>query len=325
MAGIMVNFFWLTAAALLVDRVVGDPLWLPHPVLWMGKWIHWWEAVLNRPEMRQSSWVRFFGSLLVVMTIVFFAGGTWLVLAILAKYSPYLSLALQLWLISTTIAWRGLAKAGRKVASELCRHNLVAARAAVAEVVGRDTADLSAREVTRAAVETIAENLVDAIVSPVFFAAIGGAPLAIAYRAVNTLDSMVGYKNERFHNFGWASARLDDVLNFVPARITAVLLFMAAHLVKMDARQGWCTYRRDAKKHPSPNSGIPESFVAGALRVQLGGMNTYKGQPSLRPTMGDALHNLECADISRTIRLLHASSIIMICCLIGGGSLLWLL
>lgn len=321
----MVNFLWLTAGALLLDKAVGDPSWIPHPVIWMGRWIAWWEAVLNRPSWRQCSWVKWSGCFLTVITAGLFGFGTWFVLFLLKGQSPLLAVILQIWLISTTIAWNGLVKAGRKVAKKLHQHDLASARSAVAEVVGRDTASLSEKEITRAAVETIAENLVDAVVSPIFFAAIGGAPLAVIYRAVNTLDSMVGHKNEQYLYFGWASARLDDVMNFIPARITAVLLFAAALAVRSNARLGWITYRKDARKHPSPNSGIPEAFVAGALQVQLGGLNYYKGKPSLRPCLGLPSRELEKEDISRTILLVNTAAVILLFCLMLGGFSVWLL
>jgi adenosylcobinamide-phosphate synthase len=321
----MVNFLWLTAGALLLDKAVGDPSWIPHPVIWMGRWIAWWESVLNRPNWRQCSWAKWSGCFLTVATTGLFGFGTWFVLFLLKGQSPLLAVILQTWLISTTIAWNGLVKAGRKVAEKLHALDLTSARSAVAEVVGRDTGSLSEREVTRAAVETIAENLVDAVVSPIFFAAIGGAPLAVIYRAVNTLDSMVGHKNEQYLYFGWASARLDDVMNFIPARITAVLLFTAALAVRSNARLGWLTYRKDARKHPSPNSGIPEAFVAGALQVQLGGLNYYKGKPSLRPCLGLPSRELEKEDISRTILLVNTTAVILLFCLMLGGFLVWLL
>ncbi len=321
----MVHSLWLAAVALLLDKFIGDPSWIPHPVMYMGNWIKWWESRLNRTNWKQTVPKRFLGGLLVVITVGLFGGSTWFALRLIGQHAPLFAFLIQLWLIATTIAWKGLVLAGRKVANELGHYNLMGARAAVAEIVGRDTDTLTESEVIRAAVETLAENLVDAVVAPVLFAALGGAPLALAYRAVNTLDSMVGHKNERFCHFGWASAHCDDVMNYIPARITAVLLYVAVILVKGDARKGWHTFKRDAKKHPSPNSGIPEAFVAGALGVQLGGVNYYAGRPSMRPCLGMAYRELEHRDILRTIRFVNVSTWFLLFFLVLVASTLWLL
>ncbi len=320
----MVNNFWLTAGALLIDRIVGDPSWILHPVIVIGKWIAFWEALMNR-QHHSRTWKRISGCLLVVMTVGLFAGVTWFAVHLLKQYSPVVAGAVQLWIIATTIAWKGLMSAGRKVRDKLFQGDIKSARAAVGEIVGRDTDALSESEVTRAVVETLAENIVDGVVSPVFYGVLGGAPLAIAYRAVNTLDSMVGYKNEQFRYFGWASARFDDVLNYLPARITAGLLFVAAILTGSDALAGWRTYRRDAKKHPSPNSGIPEAFVAGALGVQLGGLNYYSGRPSLRPNLGFSYRELTNQRVIQTIRLVNVVGFIIFIVLVFGGYTAWLL
>lgn len=184
------------------------------------------------------------------------------------------------------------------------------ARIKVGQIVGRDTKHLDSPEVTRATVETIAENTVDGIISPLFFFALGGLPLAVVYRAANTLDSMIGYKNDRYLYFGRVAARVDDVLNYIPARLTGLLLIAVAAILGYDAKQAWAIMRRDAKKHPSPNGGYAEATVAGALGIRLGGHNRYFGKDTFREYMGDAGRELEPIHIKQTIRLMYGSSLL---------------
>jgi adenosylcobinamide-phosphate synthase len=179
-------------------------------------------------------------------------------------------------------------------------------------IVGRDTETLDEGEITRGTVETVAENIVDAILSPLFFALIGGAPLAMAYRAANTLDSMVGYKNDKYLDLGWASARFDDIANYIPARLSALFIAIASFLLRLPFRRPLRTAARYARLHPSPNSGFPESAVAGALGVQLGGLNYYKGVASDRARMGEPLQPLMAEHIRSTVRLMYASSALFV-------------
>jgi adenosylcobinamide-phosphate synthase len=179
------------------------------------------------------------------------------------------------------------------------------ARYKVGWIVGRDTASLTTAEVTRATVETVAENIVDGIISPLFYAVIGGVPLACLYRAVNTMDSMVGYKNEKYRDFGMAAARVDDVFNYIPARITGLLIVLSAALLRHNADGALQTIRRDASKHPSPNSGFSEAGVAGALGVRLGGLNYYGGVASLRAYMGEEKKELNPIHIEQTIHIMY--------------------
>ncbi|EPZ43217.1 adenosylcobinamide-phosphate synthase CbiB [Alicyclobacillus acidoterrestris] len=302
-----VNPCLLAGAAMLADCVLGDPPRIPHPVVIIGKWIAWADRAWNQQPERALP-TRALGAFLTAVTVLGAGGLSWLLIILLYLISPWLAVVVNVWLISTTIAWRGLVQAGKSVYDALHNEGIGAGRQAVSMIVGRDTAHLDEAEVTRACVETLAENIVDAIVSPVVFGCIGGAPLAMAYRAANTLDSMVGYKNDRYRYFGWASARLDDVLNYIPARLTAGLLYIAIALSGGKARRAWRIYRRDAHLHPSPNSGIPESMVAGALGVRLGGQNVYGGVISNRATMGDALRPLTAADIRVTMRLVSTVS-----------------
>lgn len=304
----------LILLAYIVDRIVGDPKRLPHPVVWMGKAIVAVERALRRFAGTDRQ-LKLTGMLLPLLLAGGSFGIVWLVLALLARIHPWLAWGAEAWLISTTIAAKGLKDAGMEVFRHLASGRLPEARRSLGMIVGRDTEKLDEPEIVRGTVETVAENIVDAIVSPLFYAAIGGAPLAMAYRAVNTLDSMVGYKNDKYLHLGWASARLDDIANWIPARITAVLLTLAAFFRRLDAARAWRTVRRDAKLHPSPNSGWPESAVAGALGVRLGGLNMYKGVASFRAYMGDPVHPLRAEHIRKASRLMLdvATLFVLVC------------
>jgi adenosylcobinamide-phosphate synthase len=298
-------------AAYVIDRIVGDPRSLPHPVIVMGKAITALERAIRRLWSRPQS-LRRAGVLLPLCV----TGGAWALTAILlwllSYISPWLVWIAEAWLISTTIASKGLKDAGMAVYVELQKGDLPAARKALGMIVGRDTTTLDPPEIVRGTVETVAENIVDAIISPLFYALIGGAPLAMAYRAVNTLDSMVGYKNDKYRDLGWASARLDDVANFIPARITALLLALCAWLLRLDWRRCLQMVKRDARLHPSPNSGYPESAVAGALGIRLGGENVYHGVASFRAYMGDPVRPMKPDDIIQTSRMMMLCSSIFV-------------
>lgn len=304
-------------AAIVIDWLVGDPPWPTHPVILIGRWISWLEKRLRsggQPDWSPAK-LRRRGAVLAAATVLLAGGVTAGLVTVLYAVHPWLGLAANAWLISTTIAVKGLKDAAMQVFRPLAKGDLQEARKYVGYIVGRDTAELGEPEITRAAVETVAENTVDAFVSPVFFALLGGAPLAMAYRASNTLDSMVGYRNERYRFFGWASARWDDVVNWIPARLTVWLLLLAALPdSRLSAPRALQSVRRFARLHPSPNSGYPESAVAGALGIELGGLNTYGGIISDRARMGWPLRTLGREDIRLTVRLLYRVSY-----LIAGG------
>ncbi|GAB2693789.1 adenosylcobinamide-phosphate synthase CbiB [Paenibacillus thermoaerophilus] len=304
---------WIVAAAVAVDLIVGDPPRLPHPVVWIGRLISLLQRRLvgdrlDKPlEARHNGRAgeRLRGVLLCAAVVAASAGLTWLVCAAAARIHPGLGYAAHVWLISTTIAIKGLRDAAMQVYEPLSRGDLPEARKWVGYIVGRDTEHLNEPEIARAAVETVAENTVDAVVSPIFYALLGGAPLAMLYRASNTLDSMVGYRSDKYVYFGWASARWDDVLNWAPARLTGLLLTAASlALPGYSARRAAAAIVRFARLHPSPNSGIPESAVAGALGVQLGGVNRYFGKDSERARLGWAIRPLNREDIRKCNRLL---------------------
>lgn len=315
----------LLVLAYLVDLLVGDPRWLPHPVVIIGKFISLLDRLLRRST--DSKWTARLKGCLFPLFIV---GGTYLVtyelIHLATLVSKWLGYALEVWLISTTLATKGLAQAGRGVYDALQSGDLPLARQRLSWIVGRDTDRLEAVEISRGGIETVAENIVDAVTSPLFYALLGGAPLAMAYRAVNTLDSMVGYKNEKYLHLGFASARLDDLANYLPARLTLPFLVVSSFILKYNGRNTWLMARRDSRLHPSPNSGIAEAAVAGALDIQLGGLNYYGGVASFRAHMGDRREEIAPRHIVQTIRLLYAVTALYLIALLvvkGAVMLLW--
>jgi adenosylcobinamide-phosphate synthase len=302
----VLNHLWIVLFGTALDRLVGDPHWIPHPVVAIGRLIGWLEQGLNR--QRFAPWLRRAAGILTVLLVVGCVYGlTWGLLE-LVKPIPWLCWTLNIWLMGTTIAGKGLSQAGKIIFNCLKKEDLAAARCEVGKIVGRDTTFLSKIEVVRATVESIAENTVDGVVAPICFGLLGGAPLAMAYRAVNTLDSMLGYKNERYLHFGWAAARLDDLANLLPARICGLLMVGAAFLLRLAGGNAWRIMLRDAKKHPSPNGGWPEAAVAGALGIRLGGANTYHGAASFRNYLGEARREMEPADIQKTVKILSLTT-----------------
>ncbi len=298
---------YLPGLALILDTLIGDPRTGWHPVVLIGNLIAALEKRLLDPAAAPDA-KRRAGLVLVLAVLAVSFTLSWLALAALAALHPLAALGGGALLLSFAITPRSLAEAGREIQALLEAGDLDEARRKVGWIVGRDTAALDAAEITRATVETVAENITDGIIAPLFYAALGGAPLAVLYRAVNTLDSMVGYKNDKYRDFGLVAARTDDVFNYIPARITGVLIIAASFLTGRDARGAARAIRRDAAKHPSPNSGIPEAGVAGALGVRLGGLNYYGGVPSLRATMGEPRRQLAPGDIARTVRMMYTAT-----------------
>jgi adenosylcobinamide-phosphate synthase len=304
--------WWLPVAAFAVDAAVGDPRWLTHPVVWMGRAINRLEAWLRATRLP----ARAAGVVLAATMVAGAWAVTWSLIRAAALLHPWLGTAVEVWLFSTTLAARSLAEHALAVWRPLVAGDLAAAREKLSWIVGCDTAQLDEAEVVRGAVETVAESTCDGVIAPLCWGLVGGAPLAMAYKAANTLDSMVGHKDERYLLFGWASARLDDLLNLVPARLSALLLALAA-----GSFSALKTALRDARKHPSPNSGWPEAAVAGALGVQLGGVNHYDGVPEQRALMGDAARPLRPADILAATRYMCTATVLAVA---TGTWLLWI-
>ena len=302
------------AAAFLIDALIGDPRSKFHPVVLIGNLISSLEKILRRELDSPSQKIVKGGLLVATVVLTSFAVGYGIEL--LSREIP--SLAAQIFIQALTLSFmispRSLGDAAREIYQLLETENLTEARRKVGWIVGRDTQNLNEAEVARATVETVAENTVDGIISPPFYFAVGGLPLAVAYRAINTLDSMLGYRNEKYLHFGRIAARLDDVANFVPARLTAILFLGAAALLGLDVRNAFAMMKRDATKHPSPNGGWAEATVAGALNIRLGGTNYYFGQPHFRAYMGDPNEILEAAHILGAVRLMYTATIEFLIC-----------
>ena len=302
------------AAGVLLDLLFGDPVWLYHPVRLIGNWISWGERQLRK----------------VCGTHLTAAGGVlWVLTAGMAFVIPFGLLALAGWihpalrfLLETfwcfqILAAKCLASESRKVYDRLKARDLPGARKAVSMIVGRDTEKLTEEGVTKAAVETVAENTSDGVTAPLIYLLIGGAPLGFLYKAVNTMDSMLGYKNDRYLYFGRIPAKMDDVFNYIPARVTALLMTISAFLTGLDGKNAWKIYRRDRKKHASPNAAQTESVCAGALGVRLAGDAVYFGKLYKKEFIGDALRSIEPEDIIRTGRLMYAAELLTL--ILGGG------
>ncbi len=298
--------------AFIIDLLIGDPKGIPHPVVGMGKLISFFEKYLNKGNYRKAKGLVFlFTYLLIISTIVFLI----VVIAYNIHYS--IGLIIEAFIISTTIATKGLRDAALQVYLPLKNNDFELARNNLSMIVGRDTVHLPEGEIVRGTVETVAENTSDGITAPLFYAFIGGGVLAVVYRAVNTCDSMVGYKNPRYKEYGWASARFDDILNWIPSRLSSVIMLLINTSINKK-NECFRIMLRDARKHPSPNSGWLEAAMASLLAIQLGGRNTYQGIESVRAYMGDPLTPLQREHIPR-------SNTIMVRTCVGFLISLWLL
>lgn len=307
------------AIGFALDLVVGDPHWLPHPIRLIGRLISGLERILRRVFPATPKGERAAGVVLVVLVCTISTACAIALLVLCGMASPWLALAVESIMCYQMLATKALKDESMKVYDALAAGDLAAARSAVSMIVGRDVERLDAAGVTRAAVETVAENASDGVVAPLLFMAVGGAPLGVFYKAVNTMDSMVGYRNEKYRYFGTAAARFDDVLNFVPARLSGVLMVCAASIARLDAKGAWRIFLRDRRKHASPNSAHTEAACAGALDVALAGDAWYFGKLVEKPTIGDALRPVEAADIVRANRLLYATaSLSLVLCLALG-------
>jgi len=292
------------SAGFIIDLLLGDPIWLPHPVRLIGHLALWVE-----PRCRRIIRHEYLAGAVFALGIVLVAGGgVGLILWGLQQLHPVVAGLAMVYFMFTGLAVRDLAQEAQAVWQALQAQDLDKARRQLSRIVGRDTDHLDAPEIVRGAVETVAESTVDGILAPLFFATLGGAPALWAYKAMNTLDSMVGHREAPYTRFGWMAARLDDVANFVPARIG--LLLFAAGALMAGGRPGTCWRMgwRDGGKHPSPNAGISEAAMAGALGVRLGGRNTYDGVEDVRPYIGDPIRPLETSCIPQAIRVMYATS-----------------
>lgn len=292
----------------LLDLWLADPAWMPHPVVIMGKCITGLEKFLRARFPATPEGERAAGRVLAVVLPVGTLLLTAAVCVVANRLHPLLGLAVQTIWCWQALAVKGLAVESRRVYGCLAAEDLPGARKAVARIVGRDTQNLTEEGVTKAAIETVAENFSDGVVAPLVYMLIGGAPLALCYKAINTMDSMVGYKNQRYLHFGRAAARLDDAANFLPSRLAALFWILAAALTGQDEKNAWRIWRRDRRNHASPNSAQTESACAGALGVQLAGPAYYFGEYYDKPTIGDARRAVEPQDILRANRMLFAGA-----------------
>ena len=291
--------------AFALDLWLGDPRRLPHPVVGVGWLINVLEEQLyDAPLARRLSGVLLVAAVLVVTGMV-----GWTLLAVAGAVHPWLGSLAAIWLAWTCLAARELHRQTAVVVEALDEGDLVSARGALGMIVGRDTAQLDEQGILRACVETVAENTSDGIVAPLFYLALGGPLGGLLYKAVNTMDSMIGYRNERYRDFGWAAARLDDLLNWLPARLTGLLMVGACVPLGLNGWQAWRILWRDARKHASPNAGYPEAAAAGALGVRLGGPARYFGRQTDKPTIGDADRNLDVALFGKMVYLMYATSL----------------
>ena len=273
-------------SAFLLDLAIGDPGWFPHPVVLMGKFISWGERFLWSGK---AWWDFLAGMILSLALIALAAGAGWTLLHCFTLLPRLIAFFLAAGLASTTLAARGLLDAITRIEAPLRSGNLVKARENLAHIVGRDTSALNEDKVLRASLESLAENTSDGIVAPLFYLFLGGIPLAMAYKAINTLDSMVGYRTERYFYFGKFAARLDDVVNYIPARLTALFIVVAALAARLNPARAFQAVRRDHANHLSPNAGYPEAALAGAFGIRLGGPSIYFGEKVYKPYMGDDL------------------------------------
>lgn len=295
----------------ITDLIFGDPEWLPHPVRGMGKLIGFLD---NRLQAGSEAKLR---ERIKGMFLAFIVIGT----SILAAYAlirfsyalnSFLGNLIWVYLGYTTISVKDIFLKASPIQRELDAHSLSTARRQLSGIVGRDTQDLSEEKIVRAAIESIAESTNDGMVAPIFYLILGGPVLAIAYKAINTLDSMVGYKNEKYRHFGWFSAKIDDIANFIPARIAGILLPIASFLLGSGLVISFRTMLRDGRKHPSPNSGISEAAMAGALGVQLGGASTYRGAICAKPYIGEEKKPISPALISDALRISLVTSFLAV-------------
>ena len=298
------------ALGFLLDLLIGDPHWLYHPIRLVGHLISSLEKLLRSIFPKNEKGELAAGVFLLILTAGITTAVSWGILFAAGCIHPYVRFALETIMCYQLLATKCLKDETMKVYDALQEGNLEKARYAVSMVVGRDTAVLDETGVTKAAVETVAENTSDGIIAPLLFMVIGGAPLGFFYKAVNTMDSMVGYKNEKYLYFGRAAAKFDDVVNYIPARLSAVLMTFAAAFCKMDAENAWKIYKRDRYNHSSPNSAHTEAVTAGALHIQLAGNAYYFGKLYEKPTLGDPDRPVEYEDIRRANRLLYGTAVL---------------
>jgi len=296
------------AIAMSIDFIIGDPYWFPHPIIYIGKLISFLDKKVRELCLAPRALKIGGGVIVIIVALVCFLV-PFMVLK-LTEGIPLLHHTLNIIILWTTLAARCLHKEGIKIYHSLKNNDLEDARLKLSYIVGRDTKELTKLEIIRADVETIAENTSDGVIAPLLFAMIGGAPLAMFYKGINTMDSMLGYMNEKYRYIGFFPAKTDDVVNYLPARITGIIMCIVSAVEKGNIFESFRIMLRDRKNHKSPNCGYPESAVAGALKIQIGGINRYFGEISFKPTIGDKTRELSLSNIVDTIKLMYGTEII---------------
>ena len=298
---------------MILDWIFGDPVWLYHPVRIIGKWISFLEKILRKfagDQEGNEKKLLIAGGILWILVILASAAVPMGILYLAEKFSPCAAFVLECFWCYQLLAARSLGKESKKVYKKLIQDDLSEARLAVSMIVGRDTENLTVEGVTKAAVETVAENTNDGVIAPLIYMLIGGPILGFVYKAVNTMDSMLGYKNEKYLYFGRVAAKMDDVAGFIPARISALLMILASCLLGMDGKNALWIWKRDQRKHASPNAAQTEAVCAGALQVQLAGDAWYFGKKHEKDTIGDPIRDIEPRDILRSEKLMIGTEVL---------------
>lgn len=306
---------WTLAAVIigfLIDLAVGDPRWLYHPVRVIGNMITLFEKVLRKCFPNSQTGERAAGVILVILTVTVSTAVPFFILSLAFRIHEWLGFVLETLMCYQLLATRALKDESMKVYDALKTGDIEESRYAVSMIVGRDTKELTKEGVTKATVETVAENASDGVIAPLFYMMIGGAVLGFTYKSINTMDSMVGYKNERYRYFGTCAALLDDVVNFIPARLSGLLMVVASAVFGFDGRQAFRIFKRDRRNHASPNSAQTEAVMAGALNIQLAGNACYFGKLYEKPTIGDAVRPVEIEDIKKANRLLYSTAVLSV-------------
>ncbi|MFL0197885.1 adenosylcobinamide-phosphate synthase CbiB [Clostridium sp. WILCCON 0269] len=303
---LIINFINIFAAV-IIDWIIGDPRGFPHPVIYIGKLINYLEKK-GRKICKNEKALKMFGGIIVLIVgmVSFFIP---FIILMLLRVNIILYQIVNIFLIWTTISAKCLAVEAGKVYRDLKKGNIIEARTKLSYIVGRDTTNLKSDEIVRASVETVAENTSDGVIAPLMYAAIFGAPFAMLYKGINTMDSMLGYMNEKYKYIGFFPAKIDDIFNFIPARITGIFMCVSAFIVKGDPVETFKIMIRDRKNHKSPNCAYPEAAAAGAMKVQLGGANAYFGEIVYKPTIGDKCIELNFNHIKESIKLMYFSEI----------------
>jgi adenosylcobinamide-phosphate synthase len=311
---------FLLISSYIADLIFGDPERFPHPVRWMGKLINLLDKGLNK---KGAFWIRRIkGAVLAFAVIGISAYSAYLLLELSKRLNPFLHYMAWIYIGYTTISVKDLQVKAKAVYKELKKDDILKARKKLSRIVGRDTQELSEDEIKRATIESVAESTNDGIVAPLFYLILGGPVLAVAYKAINTLDSMVGYKNDKYIDFGWFSARLDDVANFIPARISGFLISISSFILGKGFKDSFKTMLIDGKNHPSPNSGISEAAMAGALGIRIGGGAFYQGKFVEKQYIGEDRRKVDAFLINEALKISFVTSVLM---LIIGVLFKWLI